>query len=297
MSDPLFDVDVSGLRSTLLRRDAAAKAGALLELYQNAVDADGSTQIDISLTREPGSRWVELEVRDNSPDGFANLADAYTLFGKSTKVSDVSKRGMFNVGEKLTVSIMNGGASVTTTTGQVVFDVSANRRRRTRERTESGSVFRGRLTMTRQEQEDAEEKVRSLLPPEGVELRLNGELIPHRAPRQAVEAKGLACVVWDADKGGLKRTSRNTTISIVEPLPDEEPHLYVLGIPVLPSTRASSTTTTWATASRRTSSARRSRRASCAGSTRSAWRPSWTSWTRTRPRVPGSAPPWTTRRS
>lgn len=228
----VFEVDVAGLRSVLERR--GGKASALLELIQNGLDADDVTEVTVRLTREHGSKWVEVTVADDSPNGFANLSDAYTMFRKSTKVADVSKRGMFNVGEKLVVAMMHGGAKITTTTGQVIFDLANNERRSGKERTESGSVFWGRLTMTREEQDECEAAVRSILPPKGIRLTLNNEEVAYREPKQVVEAKALPCVVWDEERGSLKRSQRNTTISIVELLPDEEPTLYVLGLPVMP---------------------------------------------------------------
>jgi hypothetical protein len=228
----MFTVDVKGLRSVIERR--GGKGHAIMELVQNALDADDATEVEVFFDREHGSRWVEVTVRDDSPKGFARLSDAYTMFRKSTKVGDVQKRGMFNLGEKLVIAMMSGGATVTSTTGQVVFDVANNERSETREKTESGSVFQGKLTMTRDEQEEAEAMLRSILTPEGIKLSVNGELVPFREAKHTVEAKHLPCVLWDDESERLKETKRNTTISIVEVLPDEEPHLYVLGLPVMP---------------------------------------------------------------
>jgi hypothetical protein len=228
----MFTVDVAGLRAVIDRR--GGKAHALLELIQNGLDADDVTKVEVLIDREKGSRWVEVVVRDDSPKGFQRLSDAYTMFRKSTKVADCLKRGMFNLGEKLVIAMMNGGATVQSTKGTVIFDAKENTRTETKDRTEAGSVFTGRLTMTREEQEDCEAKIRSVLCPEGIELSLNGDLIPYREPKHSVEAKHLPCVIWDDETERLKESKRNTTISIVELDADEEAHLYVLGLPVMP---------------------------------------------------------------
>lgn len=233
MSTQAFTIDLKGLRSIMERR--GTKGQAFLELIQNGLDADDVTTVEVLVEREKkGSRWVTITVKDDSPKGFKRLSDAYTLFRKSTKVDDPIKRGMYNLGEKLVIALCNGGATVTSTRGQVVFDVANNTRHKTDKKTGGGSVFQGRLTMTREEQEEAEALVRSVLPPKEIKLTLNGEEIPYREPRRVVEIKALPAMVWCDELDRLKETKRNTTISIVDPGPDEEPYLFVLGLPVMP---------------------------------------------------------------
>lgn len=57
-----------------------------------------------------------LEVTDDSPEGFADLTHAYTLFAESAKKGDPLKRGPFNLGEKLVLAISDT-VQIATTTG------------------------------------------------------------------------------------------------------------------------------------------------------------------------------------
>ena len=91
-----FDVDKVGLSKLLQRRE---KSFLVYELIQNAWDQN-VTKVDVSLERIEGKRCVRIVVSDDDPEGFQELAHAFTLFAESTKKKDPTKRGRFNIGEK-----------------------------------------------------------------------------------------------------------------------------------------------------------------------------------------------------
>lgn len=219
-----FDVSKEGLANLLERR---GRAFAILELLQNAWDTK-STRVDVMLEPMGGKPEILVRVTDDDPDGFANLAHAYTLFAQSTKGTDAEKRGRFNLGEKLVLACCRE-AMITTTTGRVSF----NAKGRTRSRTSraAGSEFLGYLSMTREQYAEALSMVRMTLPPEGVVTVVNGIGLEHRDPIATVRRQ-LPTELADGE-GRLKRTARMTEIRIFEPLPGEKPHLYELGIPIV----------------------------------------------------------------
>lgn len=219
-----FEVDKAGLAQLLARK---GKAYALLELVQNALD-EQVTRVSVELQRGESRGYYSLRVEDDSPEGFADLAHAYTLFAPSKKKGDPELRGRFNLGEKLVIANCRW-ARITTTTGGVEFDGDTRRRLRTKR--EVGSVFEGELRMSHGEAAAALEAARTLLVPGKVRLRINGTLLPKREPLRQIKAT-LPTEIAD-DEGHLKRTTRATTIEIFEPRRGEMPMLYELGIPVV----------------------------------------------------------------
>src|SRR5690348_10305169 len=100
MSNAWFEVDKRGLSKLLERR---GKQFILHELLQNAWDED-VTDVNVNL-RMLGNGHAELIVEDNSPEGFKDLAHAFTLFAESDKKGNAEKRGRFNLGEKLVLAL------------------------------------------------------------------------------------------------------------------------------------------------------------------------------------------------
>lgn len=228
MSKPTFEVDKTGLAKILERR---GKHFAVAELIQNAWDED-ATEVEVTLrpdkTPKGEPQMYELVVADNNPDGFKDLTHAYTLFAESEKKGKATKRGRFNLGEKLVIAMCER-AVIETTTGSVLFNEGG--RDHSDATTEFGSVFTGVMPMTKDEAAEVERVVHQLLPPEGVKTTFNGKQIEYREPVKVVEAK-LATELADAD-GRIKRTTRKTTVAIHEPREGERGMVYELGIPVV----------------------------------------------------------------
>lgn len=232
MSRPALEVDLQGLRELQARRPN--RLWVLLELVQNAWDADGVSTVHVDLRRRSNSPLVEVFVSDDSPSGFLDLSHAYTLFARSTKVEDAGKRGMFNLGEKLVLASMTGMAEIGSTTGTIEFDLGRNERRRRKAATAVGSYFRGNLRMTCEEQEEAERALHTLIPPDGVATFHNGSLIEPREPRAELEVRRLRIMVWDEERQSLVERPRKVQVNVHDLKEGEEPTLYCLGLPVVP---------------------------------------------------------------
>ncbi|GMU24150.1 MAG: hypothetical protein AMXMBFR13_42270 [Phycisphaerae bacterium] len=219
-----FEVDKAGLAQLLERR---GKGFILLELIQNAWDQNVTT-VDVRIGRGTAERTVQVRVEDDDPEGFADLAHAFTLFAASTKKSRPEKRGRFNLGEKLVLAVCEW-ANIMTTKGEIEFD--ENGRHAKRGRTQRGSIFTGRIRMTREEEAEAVRMVHSLIPPEGIETCFNGSYLTHRTAVATFEA-ALPTEIADAE-GAVRRTTRKCRVEVYEPNPGEVPSIYELGIPVV----------------------------------------------------------------
>lgn len=216
-----IDVDLHGLRRILERR---GKEFAIYELVQNAWDENArSVHIKLSHPRDGKS---ELTVLDDSPEGFRNLADAYTLYAESYKKSDPEKRGVFNAGEKFVLALCEE-AFVQTTSGTVFF--SKEGREETTKRRVTGSEFSGTLRLTIAEWEQMCNAAMRLIPP--VKTSFNGQVIPNRKPLIEFETV-LSTIIADG-RGYLRRSSRKTRVRVFEAFSGEIPTLYEMGIPVV----------------------------------------------------------------
>jgi hypothetical protein len=225
---PAFVVDKKGLAKLLERK---GKSFAIVELIQNAWDED-TTTVHVTLEKQPakGDRddlW-KLVVEDDNPEGFKDLAHAYTLFAESAKKGDATKRGRFNLGEKLVIAVCEI-AQISTTKGTVRF-IGDNREMRQKTR-EAGSEFLGFMRLTDAEAAEIEAVVRTLLPPEGIETTFNLSDIEPRVPVRTFEAT-LKTEIADAE-GRLKPTTRKTKVEVYEPLHGETASIYEMGIPVV----------------------------------------------------------------
>lgn len=220
---PAFVVDKAGLAKILERR---GKAFAAIELIQNAWDEE-TTQVDVVL--EPDGKGIyRLTVEDDNPEGFRDLTHAYTLFAESAKKGTATKRGRFNLGEKLVIAICDR-AEIATTKGTITF--TGDSREHSAKKRKAGSRFTGWIRMTAADVADVESAIRTLLPPDGITTTYNLEEVPHRAPIRTFTAS-LRTELAD-EEGRLRPTTRKTTVGIYEPLPDEDPSIYEMGIPVV----------------------------------------------------------------
>lgn len=219
-----FAVDKEGLAALLERK---GKSKAVLELIQNAWDAPGVTEVHVSLVPHDRGKAL-LVVEDNSPDGFADLTHAFTLFAPSQKVHDETKRGRFNLGEKLVLAICDE-AEVVSTHGAYRFTTDG--REKVRNKRSAGSRFAAVIRLNRAEQADVEALFFQLIPPHGIITTFNNAPLPHRI---AVRTFEVTLNTERADEDGILRASkRKTWVNLYEPVGDEVPSVYELGIPVV----------------------------------------------------------------
>lgn len=219
-----FTVDKSGLAKLLEKK---GKAFALFELIQNAWDTDAK-KVRVEVEPVPGRALATMYVEDDHPEGFKNMAHAFTLFAESEKKGDPSKRGRFNLGEKLVLALCEK-AEIISTKGSVYFTTEG--RKEGRKKLLAGSAFLGTIRMTREELAEVEKAVLTLLPPEGIETTFNGQPLKPRPAIKSFETT-LPTDIADAE-GYLRKTQRKTEVTVHEVAEGEVPTLYEMGIPVV----------------------------------------------------------------
>jgi hypothetical protein len=220
-----FDISVEGLAKLVERR---GKIALVNELIANALDADGTTHVEVVLEPEPGVPHATVMVRDNSPKGFTDISHAWTVFAESERKAYPTKRGRFDLGEKLVLAMCTE-ASIISTKASVLFD---NRGRSSmKARRERGTEFQGIARINRAELAEIKEGLKKLLPPPGITITVNGEELPAREPLATVEVTLMTETV--DEENYLKRNPRKTTIEVYVTLPGETATLYELGMPVV----------------------------------------------------------------
>lgn len=213
-----FEVDVKGLRAL---QAGKPKHYLLRELIQNCWDED-TKLCSVSTNFCDGTCYIT--VSDDSPEGFKNLRDAYTLFGDTAKRRDVTKRGRYNHGEKAALSLVDF-ASIKTTKGTVVF--SDKGRGEIRDKTKSGSIVTVRLKMKVKEYDEMLKFIENYLPPKGIDFEVNGKNMNYVKPFFVTEDT----LPTQIEIGGqLRDTQRKTEIHIHK---RDENFLYEMGIPVV----------------------------------------------------------------
>ncbi|MFN7971252.1 MAG: hypothetical protein U0166_02730 [Acidobacteriota bacterium] len=136
-----FGVSKPGLEKLLGGKN---RAFILHELFQNACDED-VTRIDINVIPIAGRTAFRIQVEDDVPEGWRDIEHAYILFAESDKKRDPTKRGRFNLGEKLVLAACES-ATIVTTKGSVAFESDGATRRTLRER---GSAARSSTPSSR----------------------------------------------------------------------------------------------------------------------------------------------------
>lgn len=226
-----FEVDKDGLKNIQLRRGIAK---AVVELVSNALDAPGTKEIavhillDATAKKKKGKSLYTLQVIDDSPDGFVDLREAWTLFAPSRKIDDPTKRGRFNLGEKLVLSLCEM-AVIDSTTGSVCFDERGRTLLKKRNRT-SGTEFTASIYMTTEEAEETRVLLRQLIIPSNCALAVDGNVV-QQPECVHVFTSTLPTEIAD-EEGVLRRSQRQTTVLLFEPGPLGA-WLYELGVPVV----------------------------------------------------------------
>ncbi len=235
MKTEWFEGSKKGLEKIARRRGLSY---VLFELIQNCWDT-GARVVIVTFAPVEGRPLVDMVVDDDDPDGFKDLTHAWTLFAESERKGDPEKRGRFNLGEKLVLAVCES-AEIISTKGSVRFDDGG--RTVGRKRTESGTVFRGRVRMTREELSAVLAAGRELIAPSGVVTIINGEGVGDRAPLKVFEVQ-LQTEVAN-EEGFLAARTRRTSVRVYSALVRTDPetgaprafgYLYEMGIPVCPT--------------------------------------------------------------
>ena len=222
-SSSWFEVSKAGLSKLLEKK---GKGFAALELIQNALDQN-VTFVKVETQKE--GQWATISVEDDDPEGFKDMSHAFTIFAESEKKPDPSKRGRFNLGEKLVLALCKE-AEISSTKGTVVFNAAGRSEIAVLKRP-SGSKFKGTIKMTNAEYDEMLDTIKLVIPT--VETTVNGVPI---APKQLVHTFEASLQTEFADdEGVLRRTVRKTKVDLYEVGPNEKAMIYEMGIPVVES--------------------------------------------------------------
>ena len=213
-----FEVSKEGLKELQLGKP---KHYVLRELVQNAWDEDTK---ECRVKTEWFEGEAKISVEDDSPEGFKNLSDAFTLFAPTSKRKNPKQRGRFNVGEKQALSICRK-AIIETTKGTILFNDIGRIENPSRKK-EAGSKITVFLKMKKSEYDEMLEVVKNYLVPRDIKFLVNGKKIEYRKPYKVIKASLLTEIEKDRM---LKRVMRMTEINILEPL--GKARLYEMGIP------------------------------------------------------------------
>lgn len=230
MSKDLIVVSMDGFRA--IARSMVEKRGFGMvggELWQNAMD-EKPPRVDFTIEPIEGKPAIKIRVEDNGP-GYKDLSHAWTLYAPSGKKDDPEKAGRFNRGCKIVLCFCRT-ASIHTTSGLVTFDRADGREVFPRRKREVGTVFEAEMDCTREQYEQLMIYMRQILPPlslNPVRLYLNGEEIIRRAPVGHF-MESLPTEIGE----DLRRTVRKCSVEVHRVKDGETPHIYELGIPVVP---------------------------------------------------------------
>jgi hypothetical protein len=167
-----------------------------------------------------------LTCEDNDPEGFPNLAYAYTAFAPSLKKSDPGKAGRFCMGEKFVLSFCDE-ARIETTKGTVVFN-DDGRHEYPRRKREAGTKFWAVIDCNEERLGQFVAHMQHILVKPGLTLTVNGLAVPSREPI-AVFQETLATELGDE----LRSTRRKCAVELYEVGEGETAMLCELGIAVV----------------------------------------------------------------
>lgn len=226
-----FEIDKTGLANLMQRKGPAWWA---YELVQNAVDEIGVTAVTFKIEPSNSRGRVLVTVTDNSPNGWDHLSDAWTMFAPSKKAGDPLRRGRFNIGEKLFLSICDE-AEIYSMKAGVRFNVDGTRSPN-RKRTEVGTVVRARVKLKRDEVKDVVDGLGRIIPPEGVTIFVDDAISKRRLKvEEPVSKAGSTSATlpteYANDEGQMRRTTRRTTVTAWNSM-DGVGRLFEMGIPV-----------------------------------------------------------------
>jgi hypothetical protein len=204
----------------------------VFEPIQNAMDTNAKN-ISVSIT-PPKYGYSTILVIDDDPQGFTDLSLAYDMFADTNKRDDHTKAGRFTIGEKRVLALCKE-ASIKSTTGEVVFEIKNGKEIRNsypRRKLPFGTQATFMMEMNDQQHEDAVNGISQLIPKKGVWFTFNGQPVAIRKPFRVFPAK-LQTVLANPKTRKMEMKLMETEVHLYEPLPNEAPCLYELGIPVV----------------------------------------------------------------
>jgi hypothetical protein len=219
-SSSWLEVDKDGLREL---QEGKPKSYLVRELVANAWDED-ITFCNINTAYEKGV--ANISVEDDSPNGFKDLADSYTLFKHTSKRSNPNQRGRFNLGEKQVLSLCHD-AKVESTKGTIIFNKDGTRSRSSKH-TDKGTKVTVNVKMSRPDYEEIINSLGHYLSPKNILTKINGQTLEYKQPFKTTSATLQTELEED---GAFRKTQRKTEIEIHRISGDS--YLYEMQIPVM----------------------------------------------------------------
>ena len=217
-----FAIDIKGLLALL---DGKKKTFIINELCQNAFD-ENITYCKVNISHSQGK--VCISVEDDSPEGFRHIEHAYTLFANTYKRGDPTKRGRFNIGEKLVLALcIKYGAEIITTKGTVEFHPTKGRIHHWSKKRDAGSIFTGSFRATKEEYNQLLEHTQLLLPPSNIAFIVNGKTMPAKQIYRSFETTLDTEILKEEI---MRLTKRKTTVNLVPS--DDQAYIFEMGIPI-----------------------------------------------------------------
>ena len=213
-----FEISTKGLKEL---QSGKPKHYIVRELISNAFD-ENITKCEVELTYSKGI--IKIVVKDDNPEGFKDLTDAYTLFKTTPKRRNPTQRGRFNVGEKQAISLCEK-AEVSTTKGTILFDKRG--RHSKRKKSVIGSTITLWLKGTSKDCDSIIEMLKKYLSPKHIQYTLNNIEQEYQEPFKVINA---SLETERLENKIIKRVQRKTQINILKTT--EDAYLYEMGIPI-----------------------------------------------------------------
>lgn len=179
----------------------------------------------VTLEKSTKPRGVLLRVVDDGP-GFAQIEDAWTLFGSTSKRDDPGVSGRFNFGEK---QLFAAAIEATVWSNEWEVRFAAGKRKTIRHKTISPGVkIEAVLPWSVNDIDSAVENLRSMRSPEGLCLSVNGEPV---YPRLAKHRCAVTLPTVRMADGVLRPSTRRCPVDVLD-ANGGEPMILELGCPV-----------------------------------------------------------------
>jgi len=207
MKNNWFEINKKGLQQVQHDKN---KFFIIKELVSNSFD-ENINKCEVTIrksTKQPN--YVEINVYDDSKEGFKDLNDSYTLFANSYKKSNFEQRGRFNIGEKFALSMFKS-ASITSTKGKVIFKEDGSRSK-SNTKLPLGTMFSGLIKMTQTEMLELIHQSKNIIPPKDVKFIMSYKDI-NRPEIYKSFVEELPSVTSD-ENGNLVKTKRKTEIEL-----------------------------------------------------------------------------------
>ncbi len=214
-----LEVDMDGLK------EISSKKNIIRELVSNILDEqpNGATSGSIGIYDD------HILAIDDSPSGFLDLRDSFTLFRSTPKRHKAEVRGRFNQGDKMILAHCKS-AEVKSTTGTIIFNEDGTRKLNPYKITSRGSQLKFYIDLTSKEKTEFHTFLQHIkLPPDFTIniLSQNNQMITNQLPIAVADA---VLPTWYMEQNTRKIISRRKTNVLI--YKEKEAWVYELGIPI-----------------------------------------------------------------